>query len=124
MSSRPSYAQLRTPQQEAIDADCLARVKKGIALLEQQHGPNWADHIDLNTLDLASGFRCVLGQVYGTFGDGITQLWGTDPEHWPSKDEVAEHGFYEHTVSYEDTDRYKPLDAAWKHALTPHVTCA
>ena len=39
------------------------RIQAGIALLDEQV-PDWCERIDLETLDLFSGRRCVLGQVY------------------------------------------------------------
>lgn len=60
-----TYEEQRTEQEKRIDADVLARVKRGLAWLEETHGPGWEDKIDLATLDLRDGNVCVLGQVYG-----------------------------------------------------------
>lgn len=46
------------------DALCKHRVLRGIALLEAEHGPDWADKVDLDDLDLSSAHSCVLGQLY------------------------------------------------------------
>lgn len=39
-------------------------VQKGAALLDVRL-PGWADQIDLDTLELSNGCRCVLGQLAG-----------------------------------------------------------
>lgn len=60
----PTPGELRTDEEKETDAVVLARVKRGIALLEAKHGPGWVDHIDADTLMMSSGSRCVLGQLY------------------------------------------------------------
>lgn len=59
-----TFEEQRTEQEKQIDADVLARVKRGLAWLEETHGRGWEDKIDLATLDLTDSSRCVLGQVY------------------------------------------------------------
>ena len=48
-----------------------ARVERGAALLDAEQ-PGWASRIDVPTLDMSSGYACVLGQVYepGSLGSG------------------------------------------------------
>jgi hypothetical protein len=48
-------------------------VARGAALLDQ-YRPGWADEIDLDELRLESGSDCVLGQLYGDYGEGRAQL--------------------------------------------------
>jgi hypothetical protein len=64
-----TYEQERTETERRIDAEVLERVKQGIAVLEEVHGPGWEDKIDLATLDLKDGAACVLGQVYAEKAD-------------------------------------------------------
>lgn len=47
-----------------MGADLLDRVR-----------PGWADKIDVETLDLSSCTRCVLGQMYGDYDIGLRALW-------------------------------------------------
>lgn len=54
----------RSPLMVLEDALCKARVLRGIALLEEKHGPDWPSKVDLDELDLSSSRSCVLGQVY------------------------------------------------------------
>ena len=49
------------------------RLERGIALLDRKH-PGWENEIDLDALDLSNVRYCVLGQVYGDFGDGLRQI--------------------------------------------------
>lgn len=64
----------RSPEQVAVDALVLARVKRGMALLEEKYGPEWASKVDLDILDLGSSSSCVLGQVYGDWSEGVEAL--------------------------------------------------
>jgi len=49
------------------------RIERGAALLDTA-APGWEGKIDLNTLDLSSGWYCVVGQVYGDYIDGLAEL--------------------------------------------------
>jgi hypothetical protein len=49
------------------------RVSAGIDLLDRET-PGWDKDIDLDALRLSSCEQCVLGQLYGTFGDGLDFL--------------------------------------------------
>jgi hypothetical protein len=65
------------------------RVLKGIELLNE-HGPNldgpWFMRLDLDTLDIQSCSRCVVGQLCVSYLDGLyeletnsrTEIWGPD----------------------------------------------
>lgn len=39
--------------------------------------PGWHDELDLRTLRMSSGTRCVLGQLYGSYDHGLTALYGS-----------------------------------------------
>ncbi len=58
--------------------DQAHRVTMGVEYLDSRT-PGWWKHIDLRTLDVTSATNCVLGQVYGTYGDGTEGL-GIDDE--------------------------------------------
>ena len=50
-----------------------ARVGRGVALLDE-HKPGWEAAIDLGTFDLEYMDACVLGQVYGSYSEGLRHL--------------------------------------------------
>ncbi len=54
-------------------AKVLAAVDEGVRLLDQVR-PGWYDEINTETLDIASAYRCVLGQLYGDFVAGVEAL--------------------------------------------------
>jgi hypothetical protein len=43
-------------------------VNRGVELLDQKLGPDWVHLIDLESLDLASSCRCVVGQLFDPDG--------------------------------------------------------
>lgn len=43
-----------------------ARVARGVEFLDAD-SPGWRDQINLKTLNVSTGEKCVLGQVYGNF---------------------------------------------------------
>jgi hypothetical protein len=45
-------------------------VARGAAILDELR-PGWYQDIDLEKLDLISSWHCVLGQLYGHFGEGL-----------------------------------------------------
>jgi hypothetical protein len=49
-------------------------VDRGAELLDRQPGPGWAHKVDVETLDVSEGYLCVLGQVFGSFTDGLREL--------------------------------------------------
>ena len=48
-------------------------VKKGIARLSRKRS-TWFKTIDIETLDMDSPRRCILGQVFGNYFDGCREL--------------------------------------------------
>lgn len=94
------------------------RIERGMALLDKRK-PAWCKKIDLATLNLASSYRCVLGQVYGTKrsvtdcdgDDGY--VIGTDRLKLFSVVRRVECGFSTY-------DSYTQLTAAWKRAIKAH----
>lgn len=54
------------------------RAAAGAALLDEKR-PGWSEAIDCAMLDIATGRHCVLGQLYGTYGDGLSKLSITAP---------------------------------------------
>lgn len=124
-----TYGEQRTELEKEIDARALVRVKKGLAWLEQTHGPGWEDKIDLSSFDLSSGSACVLGQVYadkvevcdcgcGNFiGDGY--MWAK--EKWFPGNAVpgpeAEYGF-----NYDSEQECEDLESAWFYVLEPRIS--
>lgn len=98
----------RSAEQVAVDAVVLARVKRGIALLEEQYGEDYADYIDFDTLDLQFTDRCVLGQVYGGYDRGEERLGLTTQSS-------IEHGFW--AEGDDKDDHWEELTRAWVKAL-------
>lgn len=55
--------------------DSLAeRVAKGVERLDKRGPLYWRRRVDPDTLDLRSPFCCVLGQVYGSYTEGLDAL--------------------------------------------------
>ena len=48
-------------------------VNRGVKLLNKTN-PGWADKINLNLFNIDCGHRCVLGQLYGSFGNALYTL--------------------------------------------------
>jgi len=55
-------------------------VEEGARLLNKHFGLSWEDEIDPDTLEMASCDKCVLGQLFGNFHDGIAKLNHSLPE--------------------------------------------
>lgn len=50
-----------------------ANVDRGAALLDK-HNPDWRTKIDVNKLDVMCGDYCILGQLYGGYAKGLSNL--------------------------------------------------
>lgn len=109
----------RSEAEKLYDAAVLARVKRGIALLEREHGANWVEHVDLDVLDLSHGARCVLGQVFADeareSGDATGYDWAAEGVFWRAGESAASCGFFD------DDGKYGDLQACWEDLLTPAV---
>jgi hypothetical protein len=90
------------------------RVAAGAALLDRQRD-GWAEHVDPSRLDLQLEYEDVLGQLSGTFAEGINSLAG--PALWPDQAALAfavDHGF-----EPGDQDRnHADLTGCWRVEIT------
>lgn len=79
------------------------RAAAGATMLDERV-PGWHDKIDLTTIEIVSGTRCILGQLYGTYGIGLKELSlnesyrfgftaGSDDLNQAWRDEVARRRF-------------------------------
>lgn len=49
------------------------RIKRGLELLDTE-ARGWENEIDLTILDMGDSDVCILGQLYGTYRDGLEAL--------------------------------------------------
>jgi hypothetical protein len=74
------------------------------------------ERVDLGTLDMRNGCRCVLGQIYGGYMRGATLLFDL-PFDSPELDAACEaHGFYVCALADEFTN-YAALEREWTRRL-------
>lgn len=73
--------------ENGVELDLELAVTDGIDRLDAFY-PEWPNEIDIDTLDMANGSRCIIGQLFGDYLDGITTL-GLD---FFSEDDIT-HGF-------------------------------
>lgn len=71
--------------------DYLDAVQAGADLLDEKGPSDWRERINPNTLDTDSMTQCVLGQIFGTYLDGMIALFGNEDNWIGSINE--EHGF-------------------------------
>lgn len=83
------------------------RVNRGAALLDEKV-PGWWERIDLEQLQLSSCIRCVLGQLFGIYGQGIRELG----DSIRLVADAIRHGLFVF-----DAADYEPLTAAWKQLI-------
>lgn len=121
-----TYGEERTELEKKIDASVLERVQRGLAWLEEHHGPGWEDKIDMSIFDLGDLNNCVLGQVYADKADAEHQT-GYEyayklvpgPPATPGLN-AADHGFA-FTLHDFPNDGKTVLQETWEHVLAPRV---
>lgn len=86
------------------------RVAAGVAFLDKK-SPGWRKKIDLRYFNVASGQQCVLGQLHGSYGNGIRAL-GLKARLFREKDTVR-YGF----TSMGGPSDFRLLTEEWKLAL-------
>jgi hypothetical protein len=82
-----------------------ANIKLGAQLFDNLFGWGWWNSIDTETLNMASGLDCMLGQKFGSFWEGMGELGF-------STHDIVEHGF---DVWGDDVEEntYALMDIAW-----------
>lgn len=93
-------------------AEYAERVRKGAALLDDV-APGWREKIDLSTLDIGDYQQCVLGQLYGTYGEAIPALH----PHLASMEQRHSHGFAG-VAAMDGFESESRLTRAWLEYLT------
>jgi len=53
-----------------VDLEFPARTRRGYVYMRTYY-PRWLERIDANDLDVAGSTRCVLGQMYGHYGESL-----------------------------------------------------
>jgi hypothetical protein len=99
--------------------DAEARVARGAALLDS-HDPMWWKKINYRSLDIGSCIRCVLGQVYGTFEEGLEVLMLLNVT--VNRTQQAGFSFQSSTRFYEAEEL--ALRAAWLAEIKKRVEAA
>lgn len=98
-----------------MDEPVADRVARGVALLDEWGPAGWRERVDLDTLDMAWGTTCVIGQVYGWGPDGYDAYYvGTRDLGLFSGTEQARYGF----ESLRYAAGYAELDDEWRRVLT------
>ena len=91
-----------------------ARVARGMALLDTYGPSDWRERINIETLDVGSRERCVLGQICGDYHHA--------PFHLRLFFRRVRNGFYGPHIGYRETMKYyDALTSAWVEALRPGV---
>jgi hypothetical protein len=108
-----TYDEVRSDAEKIADAALKTRVIRGIELLQKKYGDGWIEKIDLKTLDLGDGDRCVLGQLYGEYERGLETLaiktFLDGAMYAFDIDDLLDYEF--------DADEYDALDDAWRLVL-------
>lgn len=97
------------------------QVALGMKELDRQW-PGWESVVDLDRLSLESDCRCVLGQMFGDYSNGIDELGGPVP--WNGMINLkwaADRGFHIGTLMASNHEPKNPewrtLTDAWRQAI-------
>ncbi len=100
-----------TPEDVVLPVE--TRVKAGMALLDGKLGQEWVLGIALDSLRLEDDCRCVLGQLYGKYKYGGSDLFGPQ---WSFEDSV-DCGFCISADDLTDGGGWGKLTATWREAI-------
>lgn len=79
-------------------------VRRGAALLDEKGVPGWREKVNPRQLDMNSHHKCVLGQIYGSYGEGLLEL-GLMQDYFldlPPEESSNHHGFSVECCSHPD----------------------
>jgi hypothetical protein len=109
-------------------ATLAVRVKRGAAVLDERR-PEWAGAVALDRLAMDSCDRCVLGQLYGSYWEGVPALANALPRCF--RFSSAEHGFtlFDREQDFRDEaghidvmDRFAALADLWRAEVRARTT--
>jgi hypothetical protein len=100
---------LCAPERDIFATPRVDRVKRGTAVLNREV-PGWFDVVNPDDLDMSSVGRCVLGQLFGDFSNGMNQVFADF-----SAFTAASCGFA--LLRCEANDDYWILDALWRSEI-------
>jgi hypothetical protein len=92
-------------------------VAEGVRLLDAKE-PHWYTRINLGTLDMAECDRCILGQVYGNYTEGVEKVFlvRVSPQG-PVPDRVYDYGFNAPLVQRTYKEEIVFLAECWKAVI-------
>lgn len=106
------------------EIDYEARVKRGIALLDERM-PNWAGRINLDRLDIRSGSHCVTAQLSGAnnYLTGLKLLGLEEGVH--NEGSYTQHGFQTENwdapgmaEDYDESAAFNTLNDIWHREIS------
>lgn len=86
-----------------VSSDVRLDVARGVAILDA-HRPGWRNLVDVKRLDMLDPKHCVLGQVFGGYNRGLSELSLGGDEPW-------RHGFVPYSYSR------RTLGRQWKRVV-------
>lgn len=93
------------------------RVLRGTLLLDK-HLPGWASSIDLKTFAISDVRACVLGQLFGTYGLGLSSLVREIEVKVAPTEFAIEHGFTHPCPSTSNwREEWDILNSVWFHVI-------
>lgn len=92
----------------------MTPVERGAVLLDIRN-PGWFNRIDCANLDIGSGRRCIIGQLYGSYSDGYDVIFPNNA--WGSlvSKSAINHGFYPQTDNL--IFELSGLNAEWREVI-------
>lgn len=92
------------------------RVAAGITFLDKRK-PDWRGYISLARLDTKNAFKCILGQIYGSYEFGLTVLGITHVESEAYGFNIENCEDHDGPISDELIRLHNELTAEWEEAL-------
>lgn len=98
-----------------MDIEPTKAAAAGATLLDSKY-PGWAMEVNAATLRMETFTHCTLGQLYGHYSKGITDLFEWDSSGFDAK--AVKHGFYLRTQHDPNRmEKWLALDAAWREEI-------
>src|SRR5882762_2911653 len=85
------------------------QIKSGVQVLNKKR-PGWAQRIEIESLNIISPAYCIIGQVYGSYSDGleVLRIHHMDAENY---------GFALNKSPYEYHEEWETLTQEWKETI-------
>lgn len=92
----------------------VTNAPRGMELMNLFSGREWVLEFDLDAFDISLESMCILGQQYGSYDEGLKEIFGEDHSFFELEFFAVSYGF----ATSMDIERNRLLQQEWEQLIT------